>query len=300
MQKKTKKSPSNLAAYKKVMKIINNSGLNENLIFNQDCIEGAKKYIADESVNLIICDPPFGIKESTFGSQYARDSGNILAGYKEAPPEYSKFSYDWMEQCKRTLKKNGSMYIVSGFTNLAHILNAIKALDLKLVNHLIWKYNFGVYTTRKYVTAHYHLLYITKQKAKPTFNNTCRFNLSQKDNKGGSLLDQDMESVWDIPREFHKNTIKNLNKLPAALIQKMIQYSSNEGDLVCDFFLGNFTTAFAAKSLGRKFSGFEINPAAYNYFIEQYNEAEFGDRLFNSEEDIRIKNWKILQDQLFT
>lgn len=35
-------------------------------LFNEDCINGSKRHIKDETVDLIICDPPFGIKEKTF------------------------------------------------------------------------------------------------------------------------------------------------------------------------------------------------------------------------------------------
>ena len=58
--------------------------------------------------------------------------------------------------------------------------------------------------------------------------------------------------------------MKNINKLPEELVKKMIQYSSNEGDLVCDFFLGNFTTAVVSKKLNRVPMGFELNKHAFH------------------------------------
>ena len=53
--------------------------------------------------------------------------------------------------------------------------------------------------------------------------------------------------------------IRNKNELPTKLIIKIMQYSSNEGDLVCDFFLGGFNTAKVAIGLKRKVIGFDIN-----------------------------------------
>ena len=262
---------------KKTTKLETIYNLNENGIFNEDCIAGSKKHIPDESVDLIICDPPFGNKETGVVDMYSRENKNVIEGYKEAPADYARFSFNWIEQCKRILKVNGSLQIISGWSNLHHVLNAVRALDLKLVNHLIWKYNFGVRTTKKFVTAHYQILYITKNNAKPTFNTTCRFSCLDKDVNGLSLLDRDMESVWNIPKEYHRGKTKNLNKLPAELMRKMIQYSSNENDIVCDFFLGNFTTAFAAKSLRRKFTGFEINSNSYNHFMPVYDDAKYGE-----------------------
>lgn len=271
---------------------------NENGIYNEDCIEGAKKYIADESVNLIICDPPFGIKESTFGSQYARDSGNILAGYKEAPADYYLFSLEWMTEAKRILKDNGSFYIVTGHSNVHHIRYAADKLGLHLVNEIIWKYAFGVNASRKFVSSHYTILYFIKnKKARWTYNLFSRFGRSEKTENNRSLLYADQEDVWVINKENHRGIVKNSNKLPQELIRKIVQYSSSEGDLVCDFFLGNFTTAFVSKGMRRRFSGFEINPKAYEQFIDTYNCSVEGVLL--SDEDIWLRNWHKLQDELF-
>lgn len=247
-----------------------------NNIYNEDCIIGAKKYIPNSSVDLIICDPPFGIDESTFKKHYYRDD-KVIEGYVSAPDNYAEFSLKWISECKRILKNNGSLYIVSGWSNLSHILNAINYLNLNVVNHIIWKFNFGVFTKKKYVTSHYHILYLTKSKsAKPTFNTYCRFGFSEKTDDNRSLAFSDMESVWRINKEYHPGKMKNGNKLPEALIKKIIQYSSNEGDLICDFFMGNFTTAFVAKKMGRNVCGFELNPSAYHYFMPKLNEIEFG------------------------
>lgn len=47
-------------------------------------------------------------------------------------------------------------------------------------------------------------------------------------------------------------------------MEKLIEYSSNEGDIVCDFFMGEFTTAYAARKLGRRVVGFELNTTAFS------------------------------------
>ena len=90
------------------------------------------------------------------------------------------------------------------------------------------------------------------------------------------LVDNQEEDVWVINKEFQPGEIKNVNKLPNKLVEKIIEYSSNEGDFVCDFFMGNFTTADCALRFGRKVIGFEINPVSYNYHIERISQIEFG------------------------
>ena len=70
--------------------------------------------------------------------------------------------------------------------------------------------------------------------------------------------------------------IKNVNKLPEGLIQKLILYSSNPGDIVCDFFMGNFTTAYAAIKLGRYPIGFELNKNAFQHHEPLLSNIKFG------------------------
>jgi len=237
-------------------------------IYNEDCIVGAKNNFKDDSVDLLVCDPPFGINESTMDKHYNREESKVIDGYVEAPPDYYKFSLEWLTQAKRILKPNGSLYIISGWTKLGDVLKACEDLDLFLINHVIWKYNFGVYTSKKFVSSHYHILYLKKsKKAKPTFNTNCRYKDDQRNGKGGSLLYQDMEDVWIINKEYQKGKAKNQNKLPEKLLEKIILYSSNPDDLVCDFFLGNFTTATVAKKLGRIPCGFELNRTAFNHHL---------------------------------
>jgi site-specific DNA-methyltransferase (adenine-specific) len=67
------------------------------------------------------------------------------------------------------MKDDGSMYIVSGWSNLSSIYKALDKLDLYTINHIVWKYNFGVATKSKFVSAHYHIFYISKNK-KTKFN----------------------------------------------------------------------------------------------------------------------------------
>ncbi len=237
--------------------------------YNLDCVVGCQKYLPDNSIDLIITDPPFAIKADKFESFYNRKKENVLKGYNEInEKDYFDFSLQWLKQAERILKSNGSIYIVSGYTNLIDILNALKQTNLILINHLIWKYNFGLYTKRKYVSSHFHILFLAKGK-NYKFNLECRYRKDERD-KNNNLNYKDRESVWEIKREYQANKVKNKNQLPSELIKKMIMYSSDENDIVCDLFLGSFSTSFNAKKLNRKYCGFEINKTSFNYFNQQF------------------------------
>lgn len=252
------------------------------MFYNIDCIEGAKKYLKDNSVDLIITDPPYGIDGDKLHKHYNRDESNVIEGYVEIPKEeYPQFTQKWIKEAERVLKPGGSIYIVSGYTNLIHILNALHQTSLKELNHIIWKYNFGVYTKNKFISSHYHILYYTKPGKKHTFNTNAFYADFEKDNQGRSLNYQDREDVWIINREYKPGEIKNKNELPKQLLMKMILYSSHPEDLVCDFFLGSFSTPKVAIALGRNACGFEINPNAFNYQIKEIQKIKKGEWLNN-------------------
>jgi site-specific DNA-methyltransferase (adenine-specific) len=245
--------------------------------YNEDCIKGCKNHFADESVDLIITDPPYGIDGDQLHTHYNRKEDYVIDGYIEIPAEeYDDFSLQWIQQAERILKPGASIYIVSGYTNLFSILKALRQTELEELNHIIWKYNFGVYTTRKYVSSHYHILFYTKPGNKHTFNTYARYGAREKDENNGSLNYQDREDVWVINREYKPGKAKNKNELPAALLIKMIQYSSNPGDLICDLFLGSFSTAKTALGLNRRVTGFELSEQAYNHQIREIEKIQPG------------------------
>ncbi len=213
-------------------------------IHNCDCIEGMKKMPAG-CVDLVLTDPPFAIGFQKAGGQYNRKSANVLQGYNEIEREkYFEFTLTWLTECNRILKGDGSMFLISGWSNLRDVLNAVEEVGLHTVNHLIWKYQFGVFTKKKFVTSHYHVLFLAKNKKSYTFNK----------------IDHYPEDVFFIKRDYWTNKVKTPTRLPEALVDKLILYGSNAGDVVLDPFIGSGTTAACAKKLTRRYTGFEINP----------------------------------------
>ncbi len=147
------------------------------------------------------------------------------------------------------------------------------------VNHIIWKYNFGVFTRKKYVSSHYHILYYSKPGGDRVFNLRSRYGLEDRDARGRSLNYADREDVWVINREYKPGEVKNKNELPTELLIKMMQYSSNRGDLVCDFFLGGFSTAEVALGMDRDFVGFEVSESAFAHGLDRVRRVKRGSLL---------------------
>ncbi len=208
------------------------------------------KDINDEFVDLIVTDPPFAIDFKAKRGNYNRTAGRVLEGYFEITKEkYYDFTLQWMQEAYRILKKNGSMYVFSGWTNLKDILNALDDVGFITINHLIWKYQFGVFTKRKYVTSHYHILFVVKDAKRYKFNK----------------IEHYPEDVWVIKREYWTGKIKTPTKLPVELVKKILMFSSDEGDIVFDPFLGSGTVVVVAKMLNRHYLGFEIVPEYYEF-----------------------------------
>ena len=226
------------------------------------------KSIGDKSVDLVITDPPFAIDFKAKRANYNRILENVLEGYNEIKQEgYLAFSRNWINEVYRILKESGSMFVFSGWSSLKDVLIALDDADFKLVNHIIWKYQFGVVTKNRYVSSHYHCLYVCKDDKKRKFYPNSRF-------KAGSVRYRDMEDVWTINREYWKNEKKTPTKLPSELIKKILQYTSKRNDLILDPFLGSGQVAVVSKEIGRRYLGFEMIKEYFDFAKERIEKTK--------------------------
>jgi site-specific DNA-methyltransferase (adenine-specific) len=229
------------------------------------CIDGMR-LIPQNKVDLVVTDPPFAINFRATKQNYNRTASRVMGGYNEIQQkDYYDFTVQWMGQVYRILKETGSMYVFSGWNNLKDILNALDNVGFVTVNHIIWKYQFGVVTKKKFVTSHYHCIYVCKNEKKRKFYPFSRFAQNQKTEDGRSLHYRDKEDVWDIKREYWTGDKKTPTKLPAELLKKILDYSSKKGDVVFDPFLGSGQVAMISKQMSRNYLGFEIVPKYYAF-----------------------------------
>ncbi len=233
-----------------------------------NCIEGMQ-LVPPNKIDLVVTDPPFAIDFKATKQNYNRTASRVMQGYNEIrQKDYYDFTLRWMGQAYRILKETGCMYVFSGWNNLKDILCALDDVGFVTINHIIWKYQFGVVTKKKYVTSHYHCIYVCKNEKKRRFYPFSRFTQSQKTEGGRSLHYKDKEDVWDIKREYWTGDKKTPTKLPAELVRKILDYSSKKGDVILDPFLGSGQVAMISKQMGRNYLGFEIVPKYY-YFAKK-------------------------------
>ncbi len=244
-------------------------------IYNMDCVEGMQS-MTPETVDLVVTDPPFAIDFRAQRSNYNRTQSRVLRGYREIhASEYSHFTFAWMAEMRRVLKRSGSAFVFSGWNNLKDILIAADELGFTTVNHIIWKYQFGVACTRRFVTSHYHCLFLCVDDSKRKFFPNARYPQEARAPGGGSLRYQDMEDVWVIKREYWHGDTKTPTKLPAEIIEKILAYASEEGDVVMDPFLGSGQVAVIASRMKRHYLGFEIVPEYHAFAQERLNTGQY-------------------------
>lgn len=235
-------------------------------VFYEDSIAGMKK-IPNNSIDMIFADPPFGIDFSGKEQLYNRDVSYVVDEYNEVEGDYCFFSEQWISEIPRIMKETASAYIVSGWTNLEYVLSTARKEGLKLLNHIVWNYQFGPFTQHKYVSSHYHILFFVKNEDKYYFNKIEHYA------EDTWLYD---DELWNLKRDYKKNVQKNGTKLPVGLVQKCMDYSTKPGDIVLDPFIGNGTTAEAAKGSFRHFIGFEINKKLRRIIQSNIRQTELG------------------------
>ena len=198
----------------------------------------------DARADLVFADPPFGIEFKGNLGTYHRTPDAL--SYVEVPTEeYQSFIRSLLDWSHKVLKSSGSMWLLSGWNNLGTVLDAVDRAEFHVLNHCIWKYQFGVFTKRRFTTSHYHLLLLVKDPDDYIFNKPEHY----------------AEDVWYIKRPYRHGVKTAGNELPDELVEKCISTSSNEGDLVIDPVLGSGTTMKVCLEMDRRCIGIEMNRA---------------------------------------
>ena len=122
-------------------------------IYNENCVTGMAK-LADESVDIIICDPPYNI-----GKDFGNDSD------KQDMVHYLEWCDTWIEQCIRILKPKGTMYIYGFSEILAHICVRVPIH----VRWILWHYTNKVTPSLNF-WQRTHESILCCYKNKPVFN----------------------------------------------------------------------------------------------------------------------------------
>ena len=216
------------------------------------------KTIPSKTFDLVFADPPYNLQ---IGDTLKRPDNSKVNGVNDKWDQFKSFEdYDifckeWLIECKRILKENGSIWVIGSYHNIFRIGYHMQNLGFWILNDVIWKKNNPMPNFRgtRFTNAHETLVWASKnKKSKYTFNYNSLKCLND---------DLQVRSDWTLPICNGKERIKvNGKKIhstqkPESLLHRVLLASTNKGDLIFDPFLGTGTSASVAKKMGRNYFG---------------------------------------------
>lgn len=219
-----------------------------NLIFGDALIE--LKKLPDSSVDLIVADPPYNL-----GKDYGKTKDNL------GKTEYLEFSKEWLAECNRLLKPNGSIYIFMGIRYISYIYQILEdELCLDFQNWIVWHYTQGLGKKKGFSSRHDDILVFSKG-SNPKFN-LDDIRIPQKFyRKINNMRGANPGNVWEFSHVHYcnENRQNHPTQKPEGLIERIILASSDENDVVLDPFSGSGTTLRVCQQLNRNGIGIEIH-----------------------------------------
>ena len=251
---------------------ITSHDLELNKIYNEDCISGMKKII-NESVNIIICDPPYNI---------GKDFGNNSD--KQKMDEYLLWCDNWIAECLRILKPHGTLYIYGFSEILAFIRTRINCN----VRWLIWHYtnkstpslNFWQRTHESILCCYKNKPVFNRDDVREPYTDTFLKNAAGKVRKStiGRFSNGSKETIYTaheggaLPRDVikvpalaggagKKERVEHPTQKPLNLCDILIKASLNKNGqtLIVIPFVGSGSECVSAKNNNINYIGFEIN-----------------------------------------
>jgi len=244
-----------------------------------------------ESVALIYIDPPFntGRAQARMQLKTVRDDENgDRTGFKgqryktvrvgqrafsdtfASSDDFLAFLEPRLAEAKRLLTPDGSVYFHIDYREVHYckiLLDQIFGRE-SFLNEIIWAYDYGARTKKKWPPKHDNILWYAKDPENYIFNYD---EIERIPYMAPGLVGPEKAARGKTPTDTWWLTIVSPTgqektgyptQKPLALLKRIIQASSRPGDTVLDFFAGSGTTGEAAFQLGRKFILVDNNPDA--------------------------------------
>lgn len=196
-----------------------------------DCLELLAE-IPDGGIDLLVTDPPYCIGTTSNGMKGNWSDNNLIR------PFFTVF----FREVALVLKDGAAFYINTDWRTYPFLFPLV-AERLTVRNCIVWDYEW-IKAGAFYRFRHEWIMFGTKGESARAFP------ASEAD-------------VWRIKTASFDKDKQHQAQKPLALVEKMILNSSRPGDVVLDTFAGSGTTAVACKKTGRRFIGFEIDPATF-------------------------------------
>lgn len=255
--------------------------------------------LSDGSVDLVYIDPPFntgrrqtrtrlrtvadpaGNRTGFGGRRYAtRELGR--ASFDDRFDDYVAFLDPRLRQAHRVLAPHGTLYVHLDAREVHYCkvhLDGIFGRDAFL-NEIIWAYDYGARTRRRWPPKHDNILVYVKTPGHYTFNADAVDRIPYL---APRLVGPEKAARGKLPTDSWWHTIVSPTgrektgyptQKPLGIMRRIVQASSNPGDLVLDFFAGSGTTGAACLELGRRFVLVDHSAPALAVMAKRLGDAE--------------------------
>ncbi len=217
------------------------------------------------SVHCVFADPPYNLQ---LRGELRRPDDSLVDGVDEEWDRFSDFAaYDaftreWLTECRRVLRKDGTLWVIGAYHNIFRIGAILQDLGFWILNDVVWRKANPMpnFRGRRFTNAHETLIWAARQRdSRYKFNYAAMKALND---------DVQMRSDWWLPLCTGAERLRNAHGLklhptqkPEALLHRVLLSSTGPGDVVLDPFFGTGTTGVVAKRLHRHWIGIERHPA---------------------------------------
>jgi site-specific DNA-methyltransferase (adenine-specific) len=247
------------------------------------------------SVQLIYIDPPFntGRVQTRVQMRTTRSTQGDRIGFKGQKyrteriggksfdddfEDFNAFIKPRLEEAQRILKPTGSLYFHIDYREVHYckvLLDRIFGRD-NFINEIIWAYDYGARTKKKWPPKHDNILLYVKERDGYFFDADAVERIPYM---APGLVGTEKAARGKLPTDTWWHTIVSPTgkektgyptQKPLGVLRRIVQASSRPGDLVLDFFAGSGTTGAAAVELGRRFILMDNNPTAIRVMRKRF------------------------------
>ena len=237
------------------------SDLKTDVVMRGDCIEVLRS-LPDACVDMVFADPPYNLQ---LGGDLLRPDNSKVDAVDDdwdkfdSFAAYDAFTREWMTECRRVLKPEGSIWVIGSYHNVFRLGAAIQDLGFWVLNDIIWRKSNPMpnFKGTRFTNAHETLIWAARSREQKRY--TFNYDALKAFNE-----DTQMRSDWTFALCTGEERIKDADgkkahptQKPEALLHRVLLSATRPGDVVLDPFFGTGTTGAAAKRLGRHFIGIE-------------------------------------------
>jgi site-specific DNA-methyltransferase (adenine-specific) len=253
--------------------------------------------LPDRSVDLIYIDPPFNTGKLQTRTQIKTDrsldgdrigfSGNRYQTLKLGTREYADIFDDYLtfiesrlREAYRLLSPTGCLYFHIDYREVHYckvLLDQIFGRDCFL-NEIIWAYDYGGRTRKKWPPKHDNILVYVKDPKRYIFNTD---EIDRIPYMAPGLVGPEKAAKGKLPTDTWWHTIVGTNskektgyptQKPIGILNRIIAASTHKGDWVLDFFAGSGTTGASCLELDRKFILIDNNEQALQVMAKRFRD----------------------------